>query len=151
LEDAGLTNRFAYAFFLAPVLYVAALSAYPWMLGHPGHEWSLDVILYVFTIFVLFLPAMAAILAAVFLPAGKYQPLLCATLFLLIYPILQVAVLEMAADGLSSPRPDDPPFIERLLDAFTSHAVEAQMAIIVAALFATWLVFPFAKTLFARA
>ena len=148
MEDSvkSTGRRLARSYVLGPLVFIIFLALYSSL--QLIFEPMVVVFLYVCTLMILVLPALVTILLVRFLPNNIYEPPLSALLYLIAFPLAPVMAFWMMADGLSSPRPDDPPFMERLTQSFVSMSVEVQMAFCVALIFAAWLVFPFVKSKF---
>lgn len=129
------------SYLLAPICWMGIIFA-----QHRHEVWrrediSLALILYILTISVMFLPVFVSTgIANLLRPRWLRRPFAAMT-FGAIYPFVQMAVFLSAADGMSSPRPDDPPFKERLFDLI-ARSDEAQTAFWIAIAFAIFILFP---------
>ena len=130
-------NRLIIGYLLAPFLFIASMRLNEMLNHHSDHsELQTDVALYVLSAIFLFFPLAVSVATTLLLKSE----VMGALAFSILFPFVQVAAFIAAADALSSPLPDAPPYLERVRVCIEGFAIEARLALYVAGALTIWFV-----------
>ena len=128
-------RRIAVCYCIAPLLFIVTKNIYDRTMSGSGHsELSWNIAYYVFSMMHLLAPLALTLVIVSNLPKTYLRYLVATSIFVILFPVLQIASQISIVDALSLSRslPDDPSSFQRIQASILGWSIEAIFAYCIA-------------------